>query len=51
MWTQVDFKVLVGSGMNGLRPGLKATYQRGYLPPVFAFTKVFSYGLVFESTK
>src|SRR5262249_4084848 len=49
MWTQVDFKVLIGTGMSGVRPGLKATYQRGYLPPAFARTKVFSYGLVFES--
>lgn len=50
LWTQVDFKIFVGPRMGKIRPGLKATYQRGYLPPVFSRTKVFSYGLVFEST-
>jgi hypothetical protein len=51
LWTQVDFKVFVGPKMGKIRPGLKTTYQRGYLPPVFNRTKTFSYGLVFESTE
>ena len=51
LWTQVDFKLFLGSPVASIRPGLKATYQRGYLPPVFARTSVFSYGLVFESLK
>lgn len=49
LWTQVDFKVFVGPRMGKVRPGLKTTYQRGYLPPVFTRTRTFSYGLVFES--
>ena len=49
LWTQVDFKVFVGPKIGKIRPGLKATYQRGYLPPVFSRTRTFSYGLVFES--
>jgi hypothetical protein len=49
LWTQLDFKIFVGGTIGSMRPGLKATYQRGYLPPVFTRTSVFSYGLVFES--
>jgi hypothetical protein len=51
LWTQGDFKIFLGAAFNGMRAGLKATYQRGYLPPVFTRTKIFTYGLVFESIK
>lgn len=51
LWNQVDFKIFVGPKLGKVRPGLKATYQRGYLPPVFSRTRTFSYGLVFESTE
>lgn len=49
LWTQVDFKVMVGPKIGNIQAGFKLTYERGYLPPVFAETKVFSYGIVFES--
>lgn len=51
LWTQVDFKMFVGPPFGGIRPGLKVTYQRGYLPPVWVRTKVFTYGFVFESAE
>ena len=50
-WTQADLKIFLGGRLGSVRPGLKATFQRGYLPPVFARTKTFTYGLVFESVK
>jgi len=50
LWTQIDLKVFSGLYLGKIRPGLKVTYQRGYLPPIYAQTKVFTYGLVFESS-
>ena len=50
-WVQTDFKISVGPRIGNIRPGFKLTYQRGSLPPVYADTKVFTYGLVFESAE
>ncbi len=50
-WVQVDFKIFAGPRIGGIRPGFKLTYQRGSLPPLYATTKVFTYGLVFESAE
>lgn len=51
-WVQVALKFLagnVGSGSLSGRPGLKLAFERGSLPPVYAFTKVFTVSLVFET--
>lgn len=45
---QVDLKLFVGQGPSG-RYGVKLTYNRGSLPPVFARVKSFQFGFVFES--
>jgi hypothetical protein len=29
--------------------GFKATFQRGFLPPVYNFVKTFKFGIVFET--
>jgi hypothetical protein len=51
-WAQVALKVLggsIGSGSVGGRPGLRLAFQRGFLPPVYAFTKVFTISLIYET--
>jgi hypothetical protein len=51
-WAQIAFKLLagpVGSGKVSGRPGLRLAFQRGSLPPVYAFTKVFTISLIFET--
>ena len=51
-WVQVALKLhggSVGSGSVNGRPGLKLAFQRGALPPVYAFTKVFTISLIFET--
>jgi len=51
-WAEVALKVLagpVGSGSLGGRPGLRLAFQRGSLPPVYAFTKVFTISLIYET--
>jgi len=51
-WAQVALKVLTGPTGGGSlsgRPGLRLSFQRGYLPPAYAFTKVFTVGLVYET--
>ena len=45
---QVDFKVYLGESDKG-RYGLKLTYARGSLPPVFAKVKTFQFGFLWES--
>jgi hypothetical protein len=47
-WVQVDMKVYMGEVTQG-RYGVKLSYQRGRLPPVFAQTKTFQFGFVFET--
>jgi len=47
-WAQVDLKLMLGHTNQG-NYGLKLTYQRGSLPPVFATTKAFQFGFVFET--
>jgi hypothetical protein len=51
-WAQVAVKVLagsVGTGSVSGRPGLKLAFERGSLPPVYAFTKVFTVSLIYET--
>jgi hypothetical protein len=47
-WVQADAKLLFMRNQHG-RTGLRVTFQRGYLAPVYNFTKAFNVGLVFES--
>jgi hypothetical protein len=47
-WVQTDFKVFFVKALSG-NAGLKLTFQRGFLPPVYAFDKAFNFGLVFET--
>jgi hypothetical protein len=47
-WAQVDLKFYVGE-TDSARYGFKLTYQRGSLPPVFADTKVFQFGFLYET--
>jgi hypothetical protein len=51
-WAQVALMVLgkpIGGGALSGRPGLRLAFQRGSLPPVYAFTKVFTISLIFET--
>jgi hypothetical protein len=54
-WLQADFKIFFTDPAEGtpggLRTGFKLSYQRGSLPPVFANTKSFQFGIVLESTE
>jgi hypothetical protein len=45
---QVDLKFFIGESNAG-RYGVKLTYNRGSLPPVFARVKSFQFGFLFES--
>lgn len=47
-WAQIDFKVFFVRTSSG-NAGLKLTFQRGSLPPIYAFNKAFNFGLVFET--
>jgi hypothetical protein len=47
-WVQADAKLLFIRTQHG-RAGLRVTFQRGYLAPVYNFTKAFNIGLVFET--
>lgn len=49
-WVEADLKFFFGIKLFNLRPGVKITYERGSLPPVYASTKDFSFGFVFESS-
>lgn len=49
-WVQADLKFLFGTVVNKGRIGFKASFSRGSLPPIYAFTNAFKFGLVFEST-
>jgi hypothetical protein len=47
-WIQVDGKLMLGH-TDSASFGLKVTYQRGSLPPVFAAVKTFQFGFVYET--
>lgn len=48
-WLQADLKVSTGVRLGVGRVGFKATFQRGFLPPVYNFVKTFKFGVVFET--
>ncbi|HVG21640.1 MAG TPA: hypothetical protein VNI02_21570, partial [Blastocatellia bacterium] len=48
-WLQADLKVSTGVRLGAGRVGFKATFQRGFLPPVYNFVKTFKFGIVFET--
>jgi hypothetical protein len=47
-YAQVDLKLILGQQLGG-DYGLKLTFLRGSLPPVFANTKAFQFGFLYES--
>jgi hypothetical protein len=47
-WLDVGLKIFFLQTSGGFT-GLKIGFQRGYLPPVYSFTKAFTFGLVFET--
>ena len=47
-WAQLDLKLMVGHN-DSASYGLKLTYERGSLPPVFAQVKTFQFGFVYET--
>lgn len=49
-WTEASLRFYFGPVILKHRVGAKVDYQRGSLPPVYAFVKTFTYGVVFEST-
>src|SRR5438132_10003274 len=48
-WYQADLKAFIFSNDQG-RAGFKVSFIRGGLPPVFADTKAFRFGFVFETS-
>jgi len=48
-WVEADLKFFLGAIIGKTRPGLKISYTRGSLPPVYSYTKAFQVGIVFES--
>jgi hypothetical protein len=48
-WLQADLKVSTGIRVGVGRVGFKATFQRGFLPPVYNFVKTFKFGVIFET--
>jgi hypothetical protein len=49
-WLQSDLKFLLGPRIGKGRAGFRLSFSRGSLPPVYAYTKAFKFGLVFETT-
>jgi len=49
-WFQGDLKFFVADNDRG-KVGFKLTFNRGSLPPVFAQTKSFQFGLIFETSE
>lgn len=47
-WIQADAKLLFIRTSRG-SAGLRVVFQKGFLPPVYNFTKAFNIGLVFET--
>ena len=48
-WLQADLKFMLGAKLGPTRIGFRASFQRGSLPPVYAFTKAFNFSVIFES--
>jgi hypothetical protein len=48
-WLQADVKVGTGVKVGAGRVGFRASFQRGYLPPVYNYVKTFNFGVVFET--
>jgi hypothetical protein len=48
-WLQSDLKFMFGPTTPMGMMGIRLNFQRGSLPPIYAFTKAFNLGLVFES--
>lgn len=48
-WFQADLKFFLADSDRG-KVGFKLTFNRGSLPPVFAQTKSFQFGLIFETS-
>ena len=49
-WFQGDLKFFLADTERG-RAGFKLTFNRGSLPPVFATTKSFQFGIIFETAE
>jgi hypothetical protein len=49
-WLQADLKFLFGPRVQAGRVGFRASFRRGSLPPVYAFNKAFTFGIVFETS-
>jgi hypothetical protein len=49
-WFQGDLKFFLADSERG-RAGFKLTFTRGSLPPVFATTKSFQFGIIFETAE
>jgi len=49
-WFQGDLKFFLADSDRG-KVGFKLTFNRGSLPPVFAQTKSFQFGLIFETSE
>lgn len=49
-WIQSDLKFMFGNTTQFGRVGFRVNFNRGSLPPVYAFTKAFNVGIVLEST-
>ena len=48
-WLQADLKISTGVKVGAGRVGFRASFQRGYLPPVYNYVKTFNFGVVFET--
>ena len=48
-WYQADLKAFVFSNGQG-RAGVKITFIRGSLPPIFSDTRAFRFGFIFETS-
>jgi hypothetical protein len=48
-WLQADLKIGTGVKVGAGRVGFRASFQRGYLPPVYNYVKTFNFGVVFET--
>ncbi|HEV2962124.1 MAG TPA: hypothetical protein VG649_09895, partial [Candidatus Angelobacter sp.] len=48
LYGQIDFKLIIGQS-NNANYGLKLTFQRGSLPPIFANTRAFQFGFLYET--
>jgi hypothetical protein len=49
-WVESNLKFLMGPKIQNGRAGFRVGFSRGFLPPVYAFTKAFTVSLIYEST-